>query len=558
MDKALEMGKSSATGSFHLLIGVAGSTVIMAIGTLILAGLLPVDQLGLYGIALIPSSIINFFRDLGVNSAMTQQIASLRAAGRESEIHDVIVSGVVFEVISGAILSLVCFAVAAPLALILSPSNAASLSVYISIMSISIFAGALLAAAGGIFVGFERMKLSSFTQVFQAIVKTSLGPFLIVVGFGVFGAIYAAAGSILAGGAVGILIVYFSLFRPLRKCKVGKCDVKRTLKPMLKYGLPLTVANILIGVLPQVFAFSMAIYAGEWMMGNYYAAAYFSVLLSFVSFPIATALFPVFSKLNPEKEPELVKTVFASSVKYTAVLLVPATMILITLAVPLVNTLFPKDGLMSSLFTVNAEPKFPYAPLFLALSSIINLFVLVGNISLGTFQTGIGKTNQVMKQCVLSLAVGLPLAYLLVSYFASIGGPSFAVIGGIIGTLIASAPGIVWGLIWIWKNYRVKANFRVSAKIFAASAIASAVTYLFINIFSLAYWMTLVAGFLVFLLVYLATAPLLGAVNQMDIENFRAMFSGLGVVSRVLNVPLLFMRKMCKGNSAKKVLPTGN
>jgi O-antigen/teichoic acid export membrane protein len=139
MDKALEMGKSSATGSFHLLIGVAGSTVIMAIGTLILAGLLQVNELGLYGMALIPSSIINFFRDLGVNAAMTQQIASLRAAGKESEIHDVIVSGVIFEVISGAVLSLVCFAVAWPLALILSPGNAATLSVYISIMSISIF-----------------------------------------------------------------------------------------------------------------------------------------------------------------------------------------------------------------------------------------------------------------------------------------------------------------------------------------------------------------------------------------------------------------------------------
>jgi len=557
MDKALEMGKSSATGSFHLLIGVVGSTVIMAVGTLVLAGLLQVNELGLYGIALIPSSIINFFRDWGVNYAMTQQIASLRAAGKDSEIHDVIVSGIIFEIISGLILSLICFAVAEPLALILSPSNAANLSVYISIMSLSIFAGAILAAAGAIFTGFERMKLNSFTQIFQAIVKTALGPFLIVLGFGVFGAIYAAMGSILAGGAIGILIVYFSLFRPLRKCKVGKCDVKRTLKPMLKYGLPLTVSSILVGVLPQVFAFSMAIYAGEWMMGNYYAAAYFSVLLTFVSFPIATALFPVFSKLNPEKEPELVKTVFASSVKYTAVLLVPATMILITLATPLVNTLFPKNGIMESLFVV-AEPKFPYAPLFLAVSSIINLFVLVGNISLGTFQTGIGKTNQVMKQSVLSLAVGLPLAYLLVSYFASIGGPSFAVIGGIIGTLIASAPGIVWGLYWIWKNYRVKADFRVSAKIFAASAIASAVTYLFINIFSLAYWMTLAAGFVVFLLVYLATAPLLGAVNQMDIENFRAMFSGLGVVSKVLNVPLLFMRKMCKGNSAKKVLAAGN
>jgi O-antigen/teichoic acid export membrane protein len=155
MSKALEMGKSSATGSFHLLIGVAGSTVILAFGTLILATLLPVDQLGLYGIAMIPASIINFFRDWGVNSALTQQIASLRAAGKDSEIHDVIVSGIVFEVISGVILSLVCFVVAQPLASILSPDKAGELSVYISIMSLSIFAGAIIAAASGIFVGFE-------------------------------------------------------------------------------------------------------------------------------------------------------------------------------------------------------------------------------------------------------------------------------------------------------------------------------------------------------------------------------------------------------------------
>jgi len=493
MDKAAEMGKTSATGSFHLLIGVAGSTVIMAIGTLVLAALLSVNDVGLYGMALIPSSIINFFRDWGINSAMTQQIASLRAAGKESEIHDVIVSGVIFEIISGTILSLICFALAEPLALIISPSDAASLSVYISIMALSVFAGAISAAASGIFVGFERMKLNSFTQIFSAIVKTALGPFLVILGFSVLGAVYAAMGSILAGSVVAILIVYFSLFRPLRKCKVGTCDVKRTLKPMLSYGLPLTVSSIVIGVLPQVFAFTMAVYAGKWMMGNYYAAAYFSVLLTFISFPVATALFPVFSKLNPEKEPELVKTVFASSVKYTAVLLVPATMILITLSTPLINTLFPQNGILASLFVVNAEPKFPYAPLFLALSSIVNLLVLVGNISLGTFQTGIGKTNQVMKQSILSLAVGLPLAYLLVSYFYSIGGPSFAVIGGIVGTLIATTPNVAWGLYWSWKKYRVKADFRISAKIFASSAIASVVTYLFINFLSFpGYLITLV------------------------------------------------------------------
>ncbi len=558
MTKALEIGKSSATGSFHLLIGVAGSTVIMAIGTLVLAGLLSVSQLGLYGMALIPASIINYFRDWGINSALTQKIAGLRAAGKDSEIHDVVLSGIIFEIVSGTILSLICFAVAEPLAFILSPGNAANLTVYISIMSLSIFAGAVLAAASGIFVGFERMKLNSFTQILQAVVKTSLGPFLIILGFGVLGAVYATMASFVAGGAIAILIVYFYLFRQLRKCKVGKCDVKLTLKPMLSYGLPLTVSTIVVGVLPQVFIFTMAVYAGTWMMGNYYAAAYFAVLLTFISVPISTALFPVFSKLNPQKEPELVKTVFASSVKYTAMLLVPATMLLITLSTPLINTLFPQNGILHSFFIADAAPKFPFAPLFLALSCLVNLLVLGGYVILAAFQTGIGKTNQVMKQSILSLVIGLPLAYLLVAYFYSIGGSSFAVIGGIVGTLIAIMPNAAWGLYWCWKNYKVKADFRISSKIFASSAAASVVTYLFISFFSLPYLITLVMGFVVFMVVYLTSAPLIGAVNQADIDNLKAMSSGLGIVSKISNFPLLFMRKMCRKNNTKKILLESN
>jgi stage V sporulation protein B len=566
MDKALEMGKSSATGSFHLLIGVAGSTVIMAIGTIILGIILSPEGLGLYGIALIPSGIINFFRDWGVNSALTQQIASLRAEGRDSEIHNVMYSGVIFEIITGLILSLICFAIAEPIAYLLNPTDAANLTIYISIMSISIFAGALLSAAGGIFVGFERMKLNSLTSILQAVVKTALGPFLIILGFGVLGAIYAAMASAVAGAVIAMALVYFSFYKRLLKCKVGKCNVKETLKPMLKFGLPLTVAGIAVGVLPQVFTFFMVIYAGQgdvlaglksgWTMGNYYAAAYFSVLLTFISFPIGTALFPVFSKLNPQKEPELVKKVFATSVKYTAFLLVPATMAIITLATPLINTIFPSSGnIFQSFFIVIAGSKYPYGPLFLAFSSIVNLLVLVGNISVGTFQTGIGKTKQVMKQSFLSLAIGLPLSYLLVAYFYSIGGSSYAVVGGILGALIATTPNVAWGLYWSWKNYKVKADFIVSAKILVSSVLASLAAFLFISFFNLQlpFGIILVGGFAVFLLVYLVAAPLLGAVNQMDIDNFRTMFSSLGVVSKVLNAFLLFMRKLAKSNFENKV-----
>jgi O-antigen/teichoic acid export membrane protein len=55
------------------MIGVVGSSIIMAIGTFVLAALLNADQVGLYGMALIPSTIIGYFRDWGVNSALTRR-----------------------------------------------------------------------------------------------------------------------------------------------------------------------------------------------------------------------------------------------------------------------------------------------------------------------------------------------------------------------------------------------------------------------------------------------------------------------------------------------------
>ena len=85
--------------------------------------------------------------------------------------------------------------------------------------------------------------------------------------------------------------------------------------------------------------------------------------------------------------------------------------------------------------------------------SVINLPVLFGNIKLERFKLVLGKTNQIMKQGLVSLVIGLPIDWFMVPYFSSIGGASFAVVGGILGTLIAAIPSTAWGLYWCWNNF---------------------------------------------------------------------------------------------------------
>jgi O-antigen/teichoic acid export membrane protein len=513
MDKALKMGKASATGSFQLLIGVASSTIIMAIGTIILARLLAPDDYGLYTVALIPSTLINLFRDWGVNSAMTKYIANLRATDRESETCDVVTAGVIFELATGLGLALFSFLLASFFASVLQrPAS----SLFISIISISILGGSLWAAAQSSFVGYERMELSSLTLICQSIIKTIIGPILVMFGFGVLGAVVGYTLSFLAEGIIGIVILYFVVYRNLRKVKESRFELSKTLKQMLRYGVPLSISSFMGGILGQVFSFMMASYANNSIIGNYQAAVNFTVLLTFFTIPIGTVLFPAFAKLDPKNERELLRTVFASSVKYAAILLVPATMAVMVLSAPMVNTLFGEQ--------------YAYAPFLLTLNVMGNLLSVVGNLSLGSFLSGLGETKMLMKLSILTLGVGVPIAFLLV--------PTMGIVGVIIGNILSGVPSLIWGLHWIWKHYGVKIEFKSSTKILVASSLAAITSFLIVEFIHTGYLIELVVGAAVFITTYILGAPIIGAISKSDMDVLRTMFSGLGFISKIVNAIL--------------------
>jgi len=520
MEKAFKMGKASATGSFQLLVGVAASTIIMAVGTIVLARLMSPAEYGLYAIAIVPSMMINMFRDWGVNSAMTKYIANFRVANKDREIPDVIVAGLIFEVATGLALSFLSVFLANFVASVVfhRPESA----FFISIVSVTIISGSLLTASQSCFIGFERMGLNSFTVICQSIVKTLVGPLLVLFGYGVLGAVLGYTVSFLATGIISLGVLYVALFRPLKKSKVKMSELTKTLKEMLKYGVPLSISSILIGVLGNFYSFMMAYLVSDTMIGNYHATVNFAALLGFFTMPISTVLFPAFAKLNPQNERQLLKTVFTSSIKYASMLLVPATMAVMALSGPMISTLFGE--------------KYVCAPFFLTIYVISNLFVVLGNLSLNSFLTGLGETKIPMKQGILTLSIGIPLGFFLI--------PMFGILGLILATLLASLPSMFWGLYWTWKHYEARADFKSSARILIASTIATFATYLLLSFFNTVAWVRLMAGGAVFLAVYILTAPMIGAITQTDVGNLRTMLSGLGIISRMLTGPLVLVEKV--------------
>ena len=521
MNKASDIAKISTKGSFHYLWGLILSTVISAVGTIFIARLLGSDQYGLYTIVLAAPSLIVTFRDWGINSAMIKFTAQYRAEERIAEIRSIFLTGLVFEVVLGLVLSLISFAFAGFLAT--SLYNRPSIAPLIEIASFSILAGALVTAATAAFTGFEKMELNSVMLVFHSIFKTALVVVLVLFGLGASGATTGFVISTFIGGLIGIAL-FWKLYADLPKFNGYALQLKAYLSTMLTYALPLSFAAILSSLLPHFYSFLLPIHysTDNTMIGSYGIANNFVVLISFFALPITAMVFPAFSKLHPTKDKDALRSVFQFSVKYASLFVVPMTALVMCLAVPAVSTLF--GGTYSA------------APLFLALLAFQYLFTTFGSLSIGGLLSGQGNTSFILKMAILTLCVGFPVGYVGIIYFG--------VLGLIVTSLIAGLPSLIWGLLFVRKTYGVSVDWLSSAKILGASAIAASVTFGAITLFSFSSLVELVLGTSIFIIVLVPTALLVRSISRRDISNLIGMVGGLGAVGRLISRVLVFLEKI--------------
>ena len=337
MSKASEMAKVSAKGSFHILWGLVVSTVISSVATIFVARLLGSDLYGLFGIALIAPTLIGVFRDWGINQAMIRDTAQYLAEGRASEVRSILVSGIVFEVVLGIVLSAVSFALSGYLAA--NVFHRPEIESLMQIASISILAGGLINAATATFTGIEKMHLNSYMLIFHSIVKTVLMVGLVVLGLSTSGAILGYTAAMIAGGLIGVAFVW-SQYRHLPKLDGFRFEIKAYIKSMLDYGAPLSISVILAGFLGQYYAFLLPIFyvSDNVAIGNFGIASTFVVLIGFFATPINMMLFPAFSKLDAKRDKDTMQNVYQYSVKYGALFVVPVAALVMCLAEPAVST----------------------------------------------------------------------------------------------------------------------------------------------------------------------------------------------------------------------------
>jgi O-antigen/teichoic acid export membrane protein len=519
VSKAISLARTSTRGGFNLFWGVAASSIISALGVIFVARILSPSEYGLFAIALIAPNLIQIIRDLGIDQATIKYTAQYNQENKPANIKNVLAAEITFELLLGSVLSVVSYLLSGFLATTIF--NRPEITSLIQMASLAIFGHSLLKAAQSAFIGYEKMEYHSTILIIQSALKTGLMVLFVLLGLGAYGAVIGHATAYLIAGLTSIILLYKIIYKKIHK-ENRKLDFFVTIKNMLRYGLPISGSMIFNGFLTQFYSFLIAIYLSDQIVGNYQAAINFSVIVTFFVTPVTTTLFPVFSKVNPEKEPEILRSVFRSSVKYASLLVVPATFMLMALSKPAVYTLF--------------GTKYEYTPLYLAIYIIFYLYTAFGYLSSGNILKGQGKTQLHFKITLIKSLIGVILSLTLV--------PIFGIFGFLATFLVAEIPSLIIILWWIKKHYNATIDWGSSIKVLLSAATAAAITFAVTNLLNLANWLILIIGAVIFLVAYLVTAPLMGAINHADIKNLKEMLKALGPLAPIFNIPLYLIEKL--------------
>ena len=503
------IAQKAARGGLFLFFGNASSTVILAVGAIIVARLLGPSNYGLYTLTVTIPTLLVAVSDAGMNSALIRLPARVRSEGNRARANRLIRLGFLLKLAISTVAFMICYFGSATIAT--TVLNRPELAPFIQLASLMIVFQAIFEATNNSFIGQDLMQYSAGTQTMQAILKGTLGPAFVYIGLGITGAISGYVLALAAAGATGAAILFT---RHARSSTQTTDLASMEIRALLGYGLPLYLASILSVFLSQYQSIVLAHFASNVEIGNFGATWSFTSFMAILVYPISTSMFPMFSKMDPKNQRSDLARGFVLAVKYTSLLMIPASVAVM---------IFSRD-----LIYLTYGSGYTFAPQYLVLLSALYLLTAISYLVLGSFLNGVADTKTVVKMSVLTLAVYLPL------------GPALAWLWGPYGLLVAyivsNAASTVYGIRQTSARFDARPDLRAGGRILLAALGAAVPTVGLILLDGAgAGVVNLIVGGLLYLLVYLTLAPIIGAVDKQDVLNLKTLLGGTRVVAILLN-----------------------
>jgi len=511
------IAEDSARSSFFLIVGSILSTVISAVSTILIGRFLGPELYGQYALALAVPQLLFLFADIGINHGLIKFSASLRSKGETSQLIPLIKHGLVFKVLIGLIISAANFAFSGYFASYLL--NRPDLEPYIRIASISIIFQVIATTATSSFVGLDKAQYNALTTNLQAIGKVVISLALVLLGLGVAGAVTGYVVGYLIASIAGIAL----LFAVLRGHAKKEAHFMQDLKTLTNYGLPLYVSVLLTGLVIPYQNLILGLFTSDADVGYFKAAANFLTLITVLSIPITTALLPAFSKLDSTTRSKI-KDFFKLANKYTSLLILPSTLIMIV---------FSRDIVL-----IVYGSAFETASLYLSTQMILYFLVGIGYLTIASFFNGLGETRLVLRTTIVNFIIFLILTPILTQ--------SYGALGLIAAFLASNTVGSAYGFFLARARFDVEFARMAIIKIYVASLASAIPALLLLYASPFPRLINVAAGAILYLLTYVTIIPMLKAITFYELETLALVLKGIRPLNKITKPLLDYEKRILK------------
>jgi O-antigen/teichoic acid export membrane protein len=510
----LDIAKQAGRGSAVLFGGNLVATAITAVASIVVARLLGPADFGLYGLALVTPGLLQILTHFGTRTAVTRYVAHYASLGEVDRARRFAQSAMIFSVLAGGLFAVVNYFASGWFAAVLFQRPV--LQPYIALASFALLGQSIVLTVIATATGWNAMGQASFANIVQAALKLTISPLLVVLGFGVTGAVVGHALSFIIGGLLSAGLLFFTKVKFVRQRFQYLVEDTREL---IRFGFQPFLGGLLAALSGFYVSILLALVASNTVVGYYQAATTLIVPASLLSSATAVALYPAFARLDATKADT--GQAFAMSVKYVSYLVGPVLFFIAAASKELMYTFYGSSFVAGSQYLVLLA--LAYAPILVGQSIIPSFFNGIGRPRLTFYATGLAAAVLFGAAPLLAVSSGLDVT------------------GLILALLVSNSTLAAVGLYLVRRHKLGGTGWRTASATLIAS-LAGLIACLALppighHVIMLGVKILLFGG------IYLTLAPVLGAVDEADVDRLALSLGGVSSL-RSLASPFLKYERM--------------
>ena len=514
-EKIGDMVKTTTRGGLILFVGQLLSTFILAFGMMFVARLLGQQQYGQFNAAQSVVQLGALIINLGINPALVKYSAQFRHEKKFGHLKVIIETGILLSLVSSIAMSLLLNILSGYIAN--DFFNLPEQEQYIKYLSLGLIGQSLIQLSMGITSGYERMEFRASINFVYSLIKSIASPVLVFIGFGTLGAVLGHAFPQTIAGLYGLVLIVI-LYRGISSTGEAFSHMDAA-KLLLEYGWPIYLSTILGGSLPPMYTSLVTKWADVSLTGNYAAALNFGVLMSFVTIPIGTTIFPLFSKLDNTTND--LGFLYKNSVKYATLFGYPIACSIMTLA--------------DQFTLIILENDYPFAAHYLRLYMLTFLFMGFGSVCNVPLLNSQRKTSTIFQTTATRFLVSIPVSFLLIYRYHVTGLITTLFLMGGLNTLLNYRA--------IRKFFGFTLDYKFLVKMISLSILSYIAGYSFVTYLVIDPWIELISGGIMILVIYMVGFILLRIFSKQDLNYLKKLAAGFGPLRPIITLLADFMMR---------------